>query len=163
MIRKGNIVGLAILFAIAALAAYAGWRMRSANAEGCELCARPLHERSKVIGLLDGKKKTFCCPACALTAHRQLREKVRILQLTDYATDTPLDPAAAFIVKGSNVNHCLHDHVLLDRDHQPSSMDFDRCSPSLIAFRGERDAAQFIRNHGGRLERFSDVAAAYQK
>ncbi|MBV6433543.1 MAG: hypothetical protein IANPNBLG_03721 [Bryobacteraceae bacterium] len=162
MNRKGNIAGLAILFIIAALAGYAGWRMRAGNADSCQLCARPLHARSKVTGLLEGKRKTFCCPACALTAHRQLREKVRILQLTDYATDTPLDPAAAFIVKGSNVNHCVHGHAPLDRDHQPSAMDFDRCSPSLIAFRNERDAMEFIHNHGGRLERFSDLAASYQ-
>ncbi len=163
MTRKGYILGLLVLLALASALGYTAWRMRSPAVANCDVCMRPLHERSKATGLVEGRKLTFCCPACALTADRQMKGGVKILQLTDYAADIPLKPEDAFIVTGSDMNHCVHPRVLFDREKQPSSMDFDRCSPSMIAFASREDAEAFARAHGGAIAPFAEIAAANHK
>jgi hypothetical protein len=62
--------------------------------------------RSEAVGLVDGKPQSFCCPACALTAHRQTGKVVDIRQLTDFEAGAGMNPASAFIAVGSDTNHC---------------------------------------------------------
>lgn len=160
MTRRGNILGALVLLGIASAVGYTAWRLRTPTLTACDVCTRPMHERSKAVGLVNGQRRTFCCPACALTADRQLKGGVKIVELTDYATDKPIKPEEAYMVVASDTNHCVHQRVLFDSERQPSSMDFDRCSPSMIAFSTRQDANSFMQGHGGSLERFSDIAAA---
>lgn len=163
MTRKGNILGVLILLGIASAIGFTAWRLHTPTATVCDVCSRPMHERSRVVALVEGQRRTFCCLACALTEDRQLHGGVRIVELTDYATDKPLQPGEAYIIVGSDTNHCVHQRVLFDSERQPSSMDFDRCSPSMIAFSTTQDADAFMQVHGGSLERFPDIAAARKR
>lgn len=104
-----------------------------------------------------------CWPARAMTTHDQNGRPVKIVQLTDYATNSPLAPSQAYIVRGSDVNTCAEQHGPVDPDKQPTMVHFDRCSPSLLAFSGRDAAARFASEHGGDVLSFSELAASYSR
>ena len=158
-------VGVIVLIVLACGLGYAGWRMLSpAGHEVCGVCNRPIHERSRTVGVVGrDKEEVFCCPTCALSAHRQTGKKVEITELTDFDTDRELAPRDAYVVEGSNVNLCLGHRPVTDQDKQPAQVTFDRCSPSIYAFASESAAERFAREHGGTVRRFEELAAEYQR
>jgi hypothetical protein len=109
------------------------------------------------------RRELFCCPACALTTHDQDGRPVKIVELTDYETGSPLAPSQAYMVRGSDVNTCAQQHGPVGPDKQPTHVHFDRCSPSLLAFVGREAAARFAKEHGGDLLSFSELAASYSR
>jgi hypothetical protein len=122
-----------------------------------------VHERTRTVGEFEGKREVFCCPACALTAHRQSGHAVRVLRFTDFETGAPLDPQRAVLVRDSDQNLCMHAHPMIDQEKQAQSTHFDRCSPSILAFASEQAAAKFAAAHGGHVESFQTLSAAYAK
>jgi hypothetical protein len=157
-------VGLAmlLLLPLATVIAYTGWRLHTA-AGLCGTCGRPIQARTATEGLVDGRAVRFCCPACALTDHRQTGQAVRVTALTDYDTGARLSPNRAYAVVGSDVNLCLSEHVLMQQHAEADPLAFDRCTPSIMAF-GEKSAAErFAAEHGGRLLPFGDLMPAYSR
>ena len=143
---------------------YAGWNTwRSSEAQICQVCSRPVHSHTRTVGLVGGRKESFCCPACALTTHDQSGRAVKIVELTDYDTNSALDPSKAYMVRGSDVNTCAQQHGPVDADKQPTVVHFDRCSPSLLAFARKEAAASFAKQHGGEVLTFPDLAASYAR
>jgi hypothetical protein len=111
--------------------------------------------------MVNGKAKVFCCPACALSEHEQEGRPIRITELTAFLTGEKLSPAEAFIVKGSDVNMCAHTHEVMDDEKRPADLRYDRCSPSMLAFKQRSEAVSFVREHGGQVLPFTEIAAAY--
>jgi hypothetical protein len=163
MKSKGTLLGLAVLLSLGLLLGYAGWRIRYASQDQlCYACNRAISEQMRTVASVNGRHELFCCPTCALRRHRQTGEKVKVAGLTDYYSRKNLAPDTAFVVEGSDVNHCVHDHMLLSQDKQINPMEFDRCSPSIISF-GDREAAdRFAGTHGGRVLPFQELALSYQ-
>ena len=137
-------------------------RLEFSTPATCSACPRPIHEHTKVTATVDGKKMVFCCPACALWMHRQSDLPVEVTALTDFSSGEALNPEEAYVVIGSDVNPCLgDDHMLVDPSKQPSRLDFDRCTPSMLAFR-ERDVARsFVAENSGTLTEFSRLLSGY--
>lgn len=159
MNRRGVWLGATVLLLVLG---YAGWRVsRSWGPELCQACSRPVHAHTRTVGLVGKRRELFCCPACALTAHDQDGKPVRIVELTDYETNSPLAPSQAYVVRGSDVNTCAQQHGPMDMDKQPTMVHFDRCSPSMLAFVDRAEAARFAAAHGGDVLPFSQVAASY--
>jgi len=129
--------------------------------EQCYACARPIHGHSRTIAMVDGKPRTFCCPACALSEQAQEGKPIRIVELTDYVTGAKLSPKGAFLVKESDVNLCVRSHCLLDADKHAAQLHFDRCLPGLLAFGSEGQAARFAHEHGGQVLPFDAVVAQF--
>ena len=158
MTRKSASIGLAILFAVVIAVGYAGWRVyRETPSEYCEFSARPVHTQTKAIALVDGEQKIFCCPACALTMRAQTGQDVKLTELTDYETGRPLVPEQAFVVRGSEINMCVTQHMLMEENKQAAPMNFDRCMPSLVAFARREAAEHFLQVHGGILVSFQEL------
>ena len=63
----------------------------------------------------------------------------------------------------SDLNLCARAHVILDEAKRPHAAHFDRCSPSILAFATKEAAAAFAASHGGNVEPFNALAAAYSK
>ncbi|MEW5976379.1 MAG: hypothetical protein AB1898_11315 [Acidobacteriota bacterium] len=158
---KGTAIGLMILAVVALGFSYLGWRL--SIPETCQACRRPLHSTTKTVGFADDKKKLFCCPTCALTAHRQTGKAVDITELSNYETGSSLKPEDAYIVEGSRLNLCIQQHVHLDHDKQASPANFDRCSPSMFAFAKRDGAEKFQREHGGNVMHFRALEALYRQ
>src|SRR3990172_9415150 len=158
MTRKSASIGLALLFAVVIAVGYAGWRIyRHSTSEYCEFSARPVHTQTKAVALVNGEQKIFCCTACALTLRAQTGQSVKLLELTDYETGRSLAPEEAFVVRGSEVNMCVTQHMLMEESKQAAPMNFDRCMPSLVAFARREAAEDFLRVQGGTLVSFQEL------
>jgi hypothetical protein len=143
---------------------YVGYRVyRGAEAQQCYACQRPIHAHTRTVGLVNGHRRLFCCPACALTEHEQAGKPIQIIELTEFLTGEKLSPSAAFIVKGSDINMCIRSHGLIDADKQTATEQYDRCSPSMLAFGKRSEAVQFAREHGGEVLPFTSVVAAFSR
>jgi hypothetical protein len=157
-------LGAAVMLAVLLGLGYAGWRIfLSTEPRVCQACSRPIHAQSRTVALVGNRRELFCCPACALTTHDQNGRAVKILELTDYETSSPLSPSQAYVVRGSDVNTCAQQHGPMGPDKQPTIVHFDRCSPSLLAFVSREEAAGFAREHGGEVLSFSELAASYSR
>lgn len=164
MSRRLAIVLYSALVVFGAAAGYGGWRMyQSAGAQVCDACRRPIHAENRTDGFMDGRAMTFCCPTCALTAHRQTGKPVRVTRLTDATTHEALAPDGAWIVEGGDENLCMRGHAMMAEHKQPMVMEFDRCAPSMFAFAQREEAVTYQKRHGGRLVRFTDLAVEYQR
>ena len=158
MSRAQQMLGLGIVLALALVLGYAGWRMRSpSQAVACQACGRAIHANMRTVAFVGGKREVFCCPTCALSAGAQTHEGVRFEQLADYETGHALKPADAYAVEGSNVIPCVRSHQMLNRDGQPVPIEFDRCSPSIIAFTNRASAESFASEHGGQVDAFLQI------
>lgn len=99
-----------------------------------------------------------CCPRCGAHVIREQPQPPRAIHATDFATGQPVAVAAAVFVVGSDVSHCSAPEV--QRGSQGCCMfkAYDRCQPSTIAF-GSRSAAEtFLKQHGGKLAVWNDIA-----
>ncbi len=87
------------------------------------------------------------------------------MKLTDFDTGAALDPSTAWVVAGSNVNLCTaHNHQpILGGDQRPAATSFDRCTPSILAFAGQKEAVAFSASHGGEVLRFPELAARFSR
>lgn len=157
---------ISLVFAVVVLGglSYAAWRYISEReAQFCKACSRPVHEHSQTVARVDGKRGSYCCPACALSEHQQSGKPVEVIELTDHLNGRKLQPAAAFVVRNSAVNPCHQHQPAVTPDKQPMHSHFDRCAPSILAFASKAAAEEFSREHGGQVLAFSDLASQYQR
>jgi hypothetical protein len=145
-------------FLLAGLASAGIWLIRQTRPEECVFCRRPIHVRARAEVLVDNRRQSACCVRCALTEARQTGKPIRLLEVTDYATNKTLAPESAYFVEGGRVVLCEpHDHDVLDEAKRPVGRVFDRCEPSAYAFARREDAEAFRRDNGGVLLRWQDV------
>lgn len=130
--------------------------------QSCKACGRPVHSHSRTVARIDGNRGVYCCPACALSEHQQAGTPIEVVELTDYATSQSLDPRKAWVVRNSDVNPCLRHDAVLSPDKQPLHSHFDRCAPSMLAFGSSSAAQSFVREHGGQVVAFSDLASTFR-
>jgi len=162
---RGKVFWLGALAAvvIAMALGYAGWRLRLSSGETCYACNRLVHSHSKTVALANGRSRLFCCPACALSQREQAGKAINITRLTAFLTGEPLSPDHAYLVEGSDVNTCATKRTMLETDKQHAELQYDRCSPSMLAFARRDEAAQFAREHGGRVASFREIAAGFSQ
>jgi hypothetical protein len=150
---------MAALLVISGLS-YAGWRIvHERQTHLCAACQRHIHGESRTAALVNGKKLTYCCPACAISQQRQTGARVDVVSLTDFDRKSQIDPARAYVVRGSDVNSCSHAIAAAGMDKHPMEAHFDRCSPSLLAFADKQAAERFARQHGGQVLTYENAAA----
>lgn len=163
MKRLGVLSLVAVLLFLGGIG-YAAWRyVAERDAHSCSACTRSIHPHSKTIAVVDGKRGFYCCPACALTQHQQSRVLVDVIELTDYLGGGRLAPNQSYVVRDSEENPCLHHQPVVNPDKQPMHSHFDRCAPSILAFRDQRAAVAFSASHGGRVIKFSELASEYRR
>jgi hypothetical protein len=135
---------LMVSLLLATLAACAG------KADLCWVCQREIHPQVRAtLTLGSGKTVTTCCPRCALHYDKEGPQPVRAIQVTDYAGGGNLPMSQAFLVEGSDETPCMHHPPAMDPAGGPMQMCYDRCMPSLIAFRVAGAARAFAADHGG--------------
>jgi hypothetical protein len=147
-----------ILALLAALTACA------ARPEECWICQRKVHDSVRTTLILaSGKNVVACCPRCALHYQEEPANKVREIRVADYAGGGNLPFSGAFLVEGSDETPCLrHHNTVADESKTPMQVCYDRCMPSLIAFKEETAARAFAAEHGGTVylpERFPGLPA----
>lgn len=162
--RRKSLFTLVIAVLALTGVSYSAWRYVAQRAnQTCKACLRPVHEHSRTVALINGKRAFFCCPACALSEHQQEGKAVEVTVLTDYLEGGSLNPAESFIVRNSDMNTCARHEAALSPDKQPMHAHFDRCSPSMLAFRNLKTAQAFAVEHGGQVLRFTDLASQFRR
>ncbi len=152
-------IGLLIVLVVGAAALGGGWYLRHRRTEQqCWVCKRPIHADNKVIAELDGRRHETCCPACVLAMRAQTHKKVRMVSVTDYLSRQPIEPAQASFVVGSDVDTCgQHGAPAVGEDMRDMQVHFDRCRPSIVAFRNRQDADAFVGQHGGKIGSLAEL------
>ncbi len=164
MAKKSTQVGFLLLLVVGLGLLYAGWPVTwSLESDECHACGRPVHAESQTLANTDGTLGVFCCPTCALTLRRQTGREVRVTRLTDFDTGRKIDPGDAVIVLESGVNLCMRGETHVHPDKQLARLEFDRCSPSMIAFSSLVGAEDFAKKNGGMVKLFQELAVAYQR
>ncbi len=152
-------IGILLVAVVGVIAVGGGLYFRYRRTEQrCWICQRPLHADNLVVTELDGKRNEACCPACVLALRAQSGKKVRMLKVTDYVTHQPLAPEQATYVVGSDVNTCAqHSPPQLDEEKRALAIHYDRCAPSILAFRNKPEAEDFAKQHGGNMGSLADL------
>lgn len=162
--RSKHLIGIVFVVVVLAGFGFGAWRyVVERGTHSCRACSRPVHQHSDAVAVVDGKRGHYCCPACALSEHRQSGKPVQVVELTDHLTGRKLDPANAVVVRNSDVNPCLQHKPMVTPDKQPMHTHFDRCSPSILVFASRAAADGFTVEHGGQVLRFSEVAEQYRR
>ncbi len=156
---KTRLVSAALIAVAVILGAAVGdwYALHSRPPAFCEVSGRPIHSNMLALVEVNGEKLHTCCARCPLTLVRQAHARVAVLEVTDYQGGRRLKARDAYFVDGSMVEMCSAPRISLDESRTPYVREFDRCSPSLLAFASESDARAFIAHNGGKLARLDDL------
>jgi hypothetical protein len=132
-------------------------RITAARTGECEMCRRPVHAESRTVASVNGREGSFCCLACALAAGQQGAKSLKVDWIADYESQAGLDPERAFLVRSSDVNPCAHRHSIIGASKRARDVAYDRCSPSVLAFRSRTSAERFMARHGGALVTLAEL------
>ncbi len=156
-LRK-SFVGLLLIVIVGGLS-YVGYQKLILPKRGCDICGREMHPQIQAhVFLKDGGRMDACCPRCALHFDLQKPEEVARLAVEDSVTGEQVQAQSAIYLEGSDAAGC-HSAA----DHSPREpgvlydVKFDRCLPTLIAFKNESDAREFQKQSGGRLLSFTQA------
>ena len=136
---------------------------REMNASVCSICGREIHPAwAFTITFNDGRKQRFCCAKCGIVTMLNQRPTVRSGTATDFWTGKILPAENAFYLWGSDAEHCAVPQKSDWTDSQPMQLTWDRCIPSLVAFKTRHGAEQFQSQHGGRVVSYPESLTLIQ-
>ena len=144
---------------VIALALGGWWLVRQHEAKVCPLSGRVIHKETRAFVTIGGRNYETCCLRCALIEARQTGKRLQVREVADFDTSRLLDPQQAWYVEGSDVNLCMRTTQSAQNPsgHGVYLRAFDRCSPSVLAFRDEQHARAFMKQHGGVMKRLGDL------
>ena len=123
----------------------------------CEVCHRAVQEATAYeIHLEDGTSEKACCPRCGLRFQKG-RADVASAEVTDFDTGNRFDASEALFVEGSSVNLCHSKMLEEDRSGVQYQLTWDRCMPSLVAFKSRESAESFRRDYGGVIKTYEEI------
>lgn len=123
----------------------------------CTVCHRAVHEQTSFrIHLRGGETQEVCCPRCGLR-FIQARDDVTGVDVADFDTGERFDAKEAFYVENSSVNLCSRHTVEKDGSGVQYDLAWDRCLPSLIAFKNRAAAAAFRSRNGGSIKLYDEL------
>jgi hypothetical protein len=134
---------------LALLTAGGYWLLQRTAPAECKVCRREIHAAARAVIEVDGKQEAVCCVRCAMTLDEQEKKPVRLVEVTDYVSQTPLAPKDAFYVEGSRIVLCMSHEPHMDETKHPQARIFDRCEPSVYAFARREEAESFAAQNGG--------------
>jgi len=93
-----------------------------------------------------------CCPRCGMHQMVSNPDLVRRAWATDLNSGETVPAQSAYYVEGGDVQYCAVGEKALDRKPEGVSVRaYDRCLPTLAAFRTARESEAYQRKHGGRV------------
>ena len=125
----------------------------------CEICGRAVHaEHYSSVALKSGRQIEACCPRCAMHYELNMPGQVARLLVADNSTGQTIEAQMATYVEGSDQHPCMSTSDTAPREPGVEyDLKYDRCLPSLIAFKDEAAARSFQGQHGGRLLSFAQA------
>jgi len=130
---------------------------------GCSFCGRRVHADMQVAFQKNNEETVLmaCCLRCVITEAEQTGDRIRVLWVTDYVSHERLRPDKAIYLVGSTINSDSGPPVEVPWSRrEQSELEWDRCLPSVIAFRKRDDAVAFQQTSEGEILSFQDLVAA---
>jgi nitrous oxide reductase accessory protein NosL len=148
-----------LLVGVVGLGGYLAYRKFVLPSHQCEICGRAVHAaHSSQVVLEGGRRIDACCPRCAMHYELGMPGKVARLSVADSASGQEIDARSAVYIEGSDQNLCMSMSETAPREPGVEyDLKFDRCLPSLIAFKDDTAAREFQSQHGGRLLSFAQA------
>jgi hypothetical protein len=155
---RNGFAAFTLILAVGA-AGYLSYRYLVAPPSACQICGRSLH--AKLRGALtwnDGSSAEVCCSRCALHAKASSPARVTRIELEDSETGDRIDGESATYLEGSDAAFCHPEPEVSPREPGIAyERKFDRCLPSLIAFKSEAEARAYKRRYGGRILSYQEA------
>lgn len=159
-------VTMVALLAIAITSFFAyRYEQRRETAGMCPFCDRMVHPATEYRLNVNGHELTACCPRCGI--HAQVNREhgsSTCAWATDVNTGQTVAAEAATYVEGGDVQYCTHDDQAMTREpHSVSVRAYDRCLPTLVAFKTSQEAEAYQQQHGGRVLSYTQALASVRE
>ena len=130
----------------------------------CQICGRSIPQQTKFrMDTRDGTI-TACCPTCAMHYMLHHPDAVRQALATDFNSRRMIPAQSAYYDEGGDVQYCTAMHPPVERGPQGVSMRvYDRCLPTLVAFKTPEEAEAYRQQHGGRVLSYSQALASLRE
>ncbi len=161
---KSALIGLALVLIVGG-AGYYAYRHFVLPSQQCDVCGRAVHsEHDSIVRLKDGTTVHNCCPRCAMHYEMHNADKVAGLIVADRDTGERINAQNAFYVEGSDDHSCIPASESAPREPGVDyGRAYDRCLPSLVAFKQESDARSFASAHGGRVLTYEQATSSVKQ
>ena len=131
----------------------------------CPLCDRMVHPITAYRLKVGDHVVAACCPRCGMHAQvSQTPGNPGSAWATDVNTGESVAADSATYVEGGDVQYCTHSDQPMTREpHGVSIREYDRCLPTLVAFKMPQEAKVYQQQHGGRVLSYSQALASVRE
>jgi hypothetical protein len=131
----------------------------------CPFCDRMVHPVTAYRLTVNGHEVAACCPRCGMHAQmNQEQGKPGAAWATDVNTGESVAAESATYVEGGDVQYCTHgDQTVTREPHGVSVREYDRCLPTLAAFKTPQEAETYQQQHGGRVLSYTQALASVRE
>lgn len=135
------------------LASYFAYRYETRpDPNFCNICNRAIHGGMAFLIHTDGHTEHACCPRCGMHYAVNHPGKVQDVWATDLNSGKSIPAETAYYDEGGDIEHCAARGEAVQRQPQSlSGRDYDRCLPTLVAFKTRAEADTYQKKHGGRV------------
>lgn len=157
------------MVALAAIGLTSFWayryEQRREMAGTCPFCDRMVHSTTAYRLKLGDRVVEACCPRCGMRAQvNQEHGNGGMAWATDVNTGEDIAADSAVYVEGGDVQYCTHGAQPMMRDpHGASTRQYDRCLPTLVAFKTPQEAKAYQEQHGGRVLSYAQALASVRE
>ena len=133
------------------------YEQRRETAGLCPFCDRMVHPVTAYRLKVGNQVVAACCPRCGM--HAEVNQgKTGMAWATDINTGESIPAESATYVEGGDVQYCTHGDQPITREPQGvSTREYDRCLPTLVAFKTLPEAQAYQQQHGGRVLTYSQA------
>ena len=130
----------------------------------CQICQRVVPKQTAFhLDTREGKI-VACCPACAMHYMLHHPEGVPEALATDFNSGRMIPAAQAYYDEGGDVQYCTVMHSPVERGAEGvSTRVYDRCLPTLVAFKTPQEAEAYQQQHGGRVVNYEQALAGLRE
>ena len=155
---RDTLVTLLALAAIGA-ASYFAYRYEARPSPNfCNICNRPIHPGMSFLVQTAGHTERACCPRCGMHYALNHPGKVQKAWATDMNSGQLISAETAYYDEGGNINYCAAHGEAVQRQPQGVSVrDYDRCLPTLVAFKTRAEAETYQKEHSGRVLNYAEA------
>jgi len=153
MKAKETLITLLALLAIGLTSYWAYRYERRPDPHLCAICNRSLHPgMSYRLETRSGRTESVCCPRCGMHYTLQHAGEVQRAWAVDLDSGELIPAQSAYYDEGGEVEYCTHGEQSVQRGPEGVSVrGYDRCLPTLVAFKTRVEADAYQKQHGGRV------------
>jgi hypothetical protein len=161
MTRTQQITGWLIGIVLAIILVWGAKAVFGRSPRICVVCQRTIdpHWAFKIV-LQSGKSLETCCCRCGFRYVMTSHQPVRAMWATDFFSGKRVSAQKAVYVSDSRLTHCAPTGLQVDWLGSSYVKVFDRCLPSLVAFKDRREARRFQKQYGGQIMTETQVFAS---